>query len=103
MKKIVGDFRDGIGKIRWFSSLFAERMKVEIAVFRVLYDSDKLAKARTDLLRRIGERVIELKNGTDRNILKDHTISGLMSELEKIEEQLSEARNKAVEISRAGE
>ena len=103
MKKIFEDFRQGVGKIRWFSTLFSERLKIEIAVFRLLYDSDKMNKTREELLKKIGERVIDLKEQHDKNILKDTVIAEAVSEIEKIEKRLEETKHKVSDVGRVTE
>lgn len=103
MKKIIEDFREGIGKIRWFSTLFAERLKIEIAVFRLLYESDKMGKTRDDLLKKIGERVIDLKAQTDKNILRDSVVAEAIAQLEQIEKNMEETKSKVSEIGRVTE
>jgi methyl coenzyme M reductase subunit C-like uncharacterized protein (methanogenesis marker protein 7) len=103
MKKIFEDFRQGMGKIRWFSSLFSERLKIEIAVFRLMYDSDRMSKTREELLRKIGERVIDLKDHHDKNILKDSVIADAVIEIEKIEKRIRETKHKVSEMGRVTE
>jgi len=103
MKKILEDFRKGIGKVRWFAALFAERLKIEIAIFRLLYDSDRMNKTREELLKRIGERVMELKGHHDKNILRDSVIAEALSEIEKLEKNLEETHAKVSDIGRVTE
>jgi len=103
MKKIFGDFKKGIEKIRWFSTLFAERLKIEIAVFRLLYDSDKMNKTREEMLKKIGERVMDLKGHHDKNVLKDTVIAEAVSEIEKLDKSIEETRGRISEIGRVTE
>ena len=100
MKKIFEDFRKGMGKVRWFAALFAERLKIEIAIFRLLYDSDRMSKTREELLKKIGERVMELKGNHDKNILRDSVIVEALGEIEKLEKYLEETRAKVSDIGR---
>ena len=103
MKKIIEDFRVGIGRIRWFSTLFAERLKIEIAVFKLLYESDKMDKTRDELLKKIGERVVELKDQTEKNILRDSVVTEAIAEIGKIDKNMEETKNKVSEIGRVTE
>jgi len=103
MKKIIEDFREGIGRIRWFSTLFAERLKIEIAVFKLLYESDKMDKTRDELLKKIGERVVELKDQTEKNILRDSVVTEAIAEIGKIDKNMEETKNKVSEIGRVTE
>lgn len=103
MKKIFEDFRKGIEKVRWFAKLFAERLKIEIAVFRLLYDADRMNKTREKLLKKIGERVMELKGHDDKNIFRDTTIAEALGEIEKLEKNMEETRAKVSDIGRVTE
>ncbi len=100
MKKIFGDFRGGIKKIRWFAKLFAERLKIEIAIFRLLYNADRMHKTREELLKKIGERVMDLKGHHDKNILRDTVIAEALSEIDKLEKNMEETRTKVSDIGR---
>jgi hypothetical protein len=66
LKKVYENFRRGTEKIRWFATLFSERMNVEIAIFKLLYQSDEMSRKRQELLVTIGERVVELKAHGDK-------------------------------------
>ena len=103
MKKIFEDFRKGIEKVRWFAKLFAERLKIEIAIFRLLYDSDKMKNTREELLKKIGERVMDLRGQYDKNILRDTVIAEALSEIEKLEKSMNETRAKVSDIGRVAE
>lgn len=100
MKKIVEDFRRGLERLRWFSTVFAERLNIEIAIFRLLYESDRMAKTRGELLKTIGERVMELKDHKEKNILKDSVVAEAVSELDKLEKSINDLKTKASEIGR---
>ncbi|MBI5634255.1 MAG: hypothetical protein HZA15_12350 [Nitrospirae bacterium] len=103
MKKIIDDFRKGLERIRWFSTVFAERMKIEIAIFRLLYESDRTAKTREELLRRIGERVLELKDHHDKNILRDSVVAEAVAEINKLEKTIEDLKTRISEIGRVAE
>jgi len=100
LKKIYENFRKGIKKIQWFASLFSERMHVEIALFRLLYQSDEMARQRESLLKTIGERVVELKGHAEKNVFKDSVLAEALAEIEKIDKYIDDLRHKASEISR---
>lgn len=103
MKKIIDDFRKGLERIRWFSTVFAERLKIEIAVFRLLYESDRMAKTREELLKRIGERVMELKDHQDKSILRDSIVAEAVAEIDKLEKTIEDLKTRVSEIGRAAE
>ncbi|MEW6107637.1 MAG: hypothetical protein AB1632_00495 [Nitrospirota bacterium] len=100
LKKAQENFKKGIEKIKWFSALFSERIKIEIAVIRLLYQSDEMDKKREKLLKTIGERIVELKDHPDKNIFKDKVIADAVSEAEKLQKNIDELKQKASEISR---
>jgi seryl-tRNA synthetase len=92
---------EGIGKVRWFSSLLTERLKVEMAVIKLLKESDGLEKRRSELIEDIGERVFELRDRKDMDIIKDPKIKAALKELEPLEKELHELKEKASEIGKA--
>jgi seryl-tRNA synthetase len=103
MKKIIEDFRNGIERIRWFSRVFAERLRIEMAIIRLLYESDRMTRTRDELLRKIGERVLQLRDNPEKNILRDSVVSGLLSEIEGLEKNIDDLKQKVSEIGRVAE
>jgi len=103
VKKIIGDFKKGIEQLRWFSKLFSERLKIEIAIFKLLYESDNMTRMREEMLRKIGERVMELKGHEGKNILRDTVVAEAVHEIEKLEKSIDDLRNRISEISRVTE
>ena len=100
LKKIYENFKKGIEKIKWFATLFSERVDIEIAVFRLLYQSDEMSKKRDEHLKAIGERVVALKEHGEKNIFRDSVIVEALDEIEKIDKHIGDLRHKASEISR---
>ncbi|MDI6891134.1 MAG: hypothetical protein QMC83_09415 [Thermodesulfovibrionales bacterium] len=98
-KKLKENFDSGIKKIKWFSSLLSDRLKVEYSVMRLLYQSEQMERRKDELMRTIGQRVYELKGYSDRYILKDRVIMEALSELEKINSEIELTKKKASEIS----
>lgn len=92
---------EGIGKVRWASSLLTERLKVEMAVIKLLRESDGLEKRRSELIADIGERVFELRDRKEIDILKDPKIMAALKELKPLDDELHELREKASEIGKA--
>ncbi len=99
LKRLKDSFDNGIEKIKWFSSLVSDRVKVELSVIKLLHESDQLEKKREDLMKTIGRRVLELKDYPDMQILKDGVISSAVSEIELITNEIEQMRKKASEIS----
>ncbi len=98
-QRVRENFRKGMDKIRWFATVLSERLKIEIAVMKLLFQSDEMEKHREDLLKALGRRVYELRSSPDKNILKDKTVSGTLEEIEKIEKNIDELKQKVSEIS----
>ena len=99
-KRLKNNFDSGIEKIRWFSSLFSERLKIEYLVMKLLYRSEQLERKRDEFMKKIGRRVYELKGYSDRYILKDGIVVEALSEIEKINAEIDVTKKKASEISR---
>jgi seryl-tRNA synthetase len=92
---------EGVGKVRWVSSLLTERLKVEVAVIKLLRESDGLEKRRSELIGDIGERVYELRARKEMELLKDPKIIAAIKELEPLDNELQELKEKASEIGKA--
>ncbi|MFA5354942.1 MAG: hypothetical protein WC291_11990 [Thermodesulfovibrionales bacterium] len=93
------DLENAVGKIKWFSSLLAERVRIEIMVFRLLYRSEELRKKRDELLRTIGQEVYEMK-GKERDVYSHKPVADAVRELDALEPEMEATLRKASEISR---
>lgn len=100
LKRVRDSLERGIEKLRWFSNLVNERLKVEITLFRLINQSSEIEKKRDAILKAIGERVLELKKKSERNIFKDPTIIELMERLKIIDNEMENIRNKVIELSK---
>jgi hypothetical protein len=103
LKRIKDSFENGVEKIKWASSLVSERVKIELSVMKLLYETDQLERKKADLMQTIGRRVIEMKEYPDRQILKDSIIADALAEIEKISIEIDQTRKKASDISRIEE
>ena len=99
-KRIKNNFDSGIERIKWFSSILSERMKIEFSVIKLVSDRDKKEKERAEKLRLIGERVFELREQHDKNVLKDKVIAGSINEIEKLDSEIEDIKKKVSEISK---
>jgi seryl-tRNA synthetase len=97
--RIKKDFESAVKKIKWFSSLLSERIRIEITVFKLLYKSEELKKRRDELMKKIGEEVYRMRE-KERNIYADKDIKEAIRELETLEPEIKETIEKASEISR---
>ncbi len=98
-KKLKNSFDRGIEKIKWFSIVISDRLKIELAVMKLLYQTEQMNKKRDELMKTIGQRVYELKEHPDKYILKDKVIGDALTELEKINTEIESTKKKAAEIS----
>ena len=90
----------GIEKIKWFSSLLSERLKIEFSVMKLSNDRAKMEKDRAEKMRVIGERVFEIRKESDRNVFKDKAITDSIAELEKLEAEIEDIKKKTSDISK---
>jgi hypothetical protein len=98
-KRLKNNFDSGIEKIKWFSSLLSDRVKIEYFVMKLLYQSEQMEKKRDELIKTIGLRVYELKGHSDSHILKDRVVIEALNEIDKINNEINETKKKASEIS----
>ena len=99
IKKLKENFENGVEKIKWFASLLSDRLKIELSVMKLLHESAQMEKRRDELVKKIGRRVMEMKEHADRQVLKDSVILDTVGEVEKIDQELEQTRKKAQEIS----
>lgn len=99
LKRLKENFMSGIEKIKWFSSLLSERIKIEYSVIRLLQQSAELEKKKDELMKKIGNRIYELKGYSNIHILKDSVISDALSEIERIDKEIESNKKRASEIS----
>ena len=101
-EKLKESFSSGIARIKWFATVFSERLKIEIAVVKLLYQSDEMNKKREELYRTIGRRVYEFKENPEKNILKDRVVAEAVEGIERLDKSLDELKEKVSEVSGAG-
>ncbi|MBI4689638.1 MAG: hypothetical protein HY754_05160 [Nitrospirae bacterium] len=99
-KKVRDNLDSGMEKIKWFSSLLAERLKIEFSIIKLSSDREKREKHRAEKMRLIGERVFELRNNSDKNTLSDNVITESIAEIEKFDAEIEDIKKKVSEISK---
>jgi hypothetical protein len=99
-KKVKDGLDSGVEKVKWFSTLLNERVRVEISLFSLLHQSSELEKKRAGLLRTIGEKVFELRNSTEKQVLGDPVVKQAMTDLETLDAEIDELRKRASEIEK---
>jgi hypothetical protein len=100
--RIRSNFENGVGKFKWFASLFSDRLKVEFSVMKLLYEADRMERRKDELVKDIGKRFLELKDQPERNILKDRIIEESLSEIEHLNSEIETTKKQASDISRTG-
>jgi RNA processing factor Prp31 len=98
LKRIIENFKNGLSRIKWFATVFAERFRIEMAVIKIMYRSDEMEKKRQELFRTIGERIYEIKGNTEKNVFKDKVIVEAMEDIEKMDKDIEELKEKVAEI-----
>ena len=103
LRRLKESFEAGVEKIKWFSSLLSERLKIEISIVRLIYQSGQMEKKRDSLMKTIGERLYDMKEHPEAQIMKDKIVVDAMREIEEINAEIESTRKKASEISRMEE
>lgn len=101
-QKLRENFKNGLYKLKWFATVLSERLKIEMAVIRLLNRSEGMERSKEDLLKTVGLRVYELRGNPDKNILRDRTVLAALEEIEKIEKDIDELKQKVSEMGSAG-
>lgn len=98
LEKIRDNFISGIEKVKWFSTLFSERVKVEVAVVRLINESRVIESKKNDALKALGMRVFEMRNQEGLDILKDGRIKDAMKNIEKLNKDIEEIMKRISEV-----
>jgi len=97
--KLKKDIENGIAKFKWFATLFSERIRIEISLFKLLYRYEELNRKKDELFRRIGEEVYALR-GTDKNIYARPEVIAAIQELDQLQPEIEETIKQASDISK---
>lgn len=97
-KRVKNNLDSGIEKIKWFSSLLNERVRIEISLFKLFYRSSEMEKERASLMKTIGERVYELRRGPGKHSIKDELITETIKKAETLDAEIEDMRKKISDI-----
>lgn len=97
--KVYQEVSVGVEKLRWYLSLVIERMKMELAVVKILGKTEKYERDKRDLLVSIGKRVHELSERKRANVFEDREIKDTIMKLERLNKEIDSLRRKVEEIS----
>ena len=99
LDKIKLSFDNGIEKLKWFSNTLNARLGVEIAMMKLMREARELELRKTELLKAVGERVFELRTRHP-EYLQDDTIRRTVSELDGVDRELNEIKQRASDLGR---
>ncbi|MBF0558316.1 MAG: hypothetical protein HQL08_06010 [Nitrospirae bacterium] len=99
LTRVKKDFENGLQKVKWFSALLSERVRIEVTIFKLLYKSDELKKKKDDLLKNIGEEVYAMR-GKETNVYNSKEVRAAIKSIEAIEPEIRETMDKASDISK---
>ena len=99
IEKLRRNFDNGIEKLKWFSGLLNERLKVEIAFFKYAGQAEKLRKEKDEYARAIGEKVFEERQQLSL-LAMDAGLKSLLNEMELVDEELSRIVDQASRIGK---
>jgi len=97
--RIKNDLDEGVGKIKWFARLLSERVRIELAVFRLTYASEELKKKRDGLLKQIGEEVCRMRKD-EKGIHANKYITDALKEIDSLDPRIKETDEKVSDITR---
>lgn len=93
-------FQNGVERLRWLASLFSERLHIELAMIKLLNNMEVLRKKRDEVVLRLGERVLQLKESPSHDVYTDQEIRAIFKEIEAINEEIETARSRVSELSK---
>ncbi|MCE5311791.1 MAG: hypothetical protein LLF86_01415 [Nitrospiraceae bacterium] len=99
-QRIKNDIEKALESVRWFASLLSERMRIEIALFKLMYRSEEIKKRKQELLNKIGAEVYAAR-GSEIDMYHNPEVRNAIAELETLDPQITELSEKAHEISKA--
>ncbi len=102
LKQAADNFRKGVERIKWFSSVFSTRLRIEITIVKLLYRSDEMRRQREELLRTIGERVYDMRENPERNVFKDRVTQESIGRIQALEKEIEELNRRVQDVSRVG-
>jgi len=99
ISKLSREISSAFEKLKWFVSLVVERIKIEMAIIKIIGKSEKYEKEKREILNRIGERVVDLSQRKNPSVLDDIDIKDALSQLEKLDKEINLLKKEAEDIS----
>lgn len=95
-------YYNGIERLKWFASLFSERLQVELAILKILNNMDELKRKRSGYAIKIGDRVVKLRNSSSYDLFADSDVKSLLKEIDLLDKEIGALQEKAEELSKLG-
>ena len=99
IEQVRRNFYSGIERIRWFSEIVSERIKVEIAVIKLMGKAERLKKDRENLAKAVGERVFESRARLS-DSCKDDYIKNILIEMEMVSEEMEKLKTRLANMTK---
>jgi len=97
--RLKSDLDEGVNKVKLFARLLSERLRIEIAVLRLLHRSEDLKKKRDSLLQKIGEETYRMHKNAG-GIHPGQEMLEAIKEIDGLEAEIKDTADKVSEISR---
>ena len=99
IEQVRRNFYSGVERIRWFSEVVSERIKIEIAVVKLMGKAERLKKEKDELARAIGERFFESRAQMP-DTCKDGLIRNILIEMEMVNEELDKLKARLANMTK---
>ncbi|MBF0518967.1 MAG: hypothetical protein HQK92_04510 [Nitrospirae bacterium] len=93
------DLARGIEKIKWVSVFVSDRLKTDIALFKLLEKITELERSKTLLYAEIGEKVYELSAVNPPNVYTHPEISKNLWDVTELDNKIEELKKQASAVS----
>ncbi len=97
--RIKNSLSSGIKRLKFLSSVISERLKIELSVIRLLDEQNDKQKEMSEKMRIIGQRVLELKDSSEKNIFKDKIVIETIAGIEKLNAEIEDIKKKVSSVS----
>jgi len=98
--KVKKSFNTGLFRVKWIATFLAERTKAETSVAKLLYERTKVEGRINDLYSDVGNRVMELKEKGEEDVLKDFIVQQALDEIKHLQESVDDYKSQADNINK---
>ena len=93
-------FHKGVERLKWLASLFSERLHIELAIIKLLNNMEVLREKREEIVLRLGERVLQLKESPAPDVFTDREVRAILKEIEVINEEIEAVKGRVSDLSK---